>query len=158
MVTFNICLYLIYPSRLSIWVSDMRHDLDLYVELVTVTGETIAVGDIPAYCDMESTFLVDTDKQVKGVSIMRSLQEGGSISSWSKARRDTRVSEHESYSIAVCQANISTEPMLVISIITVKFHWALNNCVSHSNNAILMTQSKTGKCDFRSRSILRTII
>ena len=81
MVTFNICLYSIYPSRLSIWVSDMRHDLDLYVELVTVTGETIAVGDIPAYCDMESTFLVDTDKQVKGVSIMRSLQEGGSISS-----------------------------------------------------------------------------
>lgn len=49
------------------WVSDLRHDMTLYVELLTDVGEIITIGDIPAFCDIETTFTVDTDKQVKRV-------------------------------------------------------------------------------------------
>lgn len=49
-------------------MSDIRNDLDLYVEMITEQGETIIVGEVPAYCDMESTFLVNTDKPVNKVN------------------------------------------------------------------------------------------
>lgn len=41
--------------------------MSLYVELITVTGEHIEAGEVPAYCDMETTFFVDTDQLVNKV-------------------------------------------------------------------------------------------
>ena len=52
-----------YVDRLSIWVTDVREDTDIYVDLVTTTGEVIPLGDIPAYCDMETTVIVNTNSK-----------------------------------------------------------------------------------------------
>ncbi|XP_053380167.1 pappalysin-1-like [Mercenaria mercenaria] len=54
----------VIPSRVSIWVVDIREDTDIYVEVITVEGETIPLGDVPAYCDMETTVLVSTDNKL----------------------------------------------------------------------------------------------
>lgn len=45
-------------------MADIREDSDIYVEVFTVEEESIPVGDIPAYCDMETSVLVNTHNKL----------------------------------------------------------------------------------------------
>ncbi|KAH3797262.1 pappalysin-1-like [Dreissena polymorpha] len=59
----------VIPSRISIWVVDLRSDADLVVEITSPEGEVVAQFEVPTYCDLETTIPINTDKRINKVTI-----------------------------------------------------------------------------------------
>ncbi|KAL4219279.1 hypothetical protein ACF0H5_021860 [Mactra antiquata] len=59
----------VVADRLSIWVVDIREDTSIFIELITDTNDVKPLGDIPVYCDVETTVTIDTTLVVEKVKL-----------------------------------------------------------------------------------------
>ncbi|XP_052790398.1 pappalysin-1-like isoform X2 [Mya arenaria] len=58
------------PTRLSIWVTDIREDMNLVVQLLSPEGTVAGEAEVPAFCDVEATVTFDVDLKVDKVRIV----------------------------------------------------------------------------------------
>ena len=57
-----------YACRLSIWIADVDDVVVLEVVLFLADGSELNVGIVPAFCDIETTLMIDTLEETNSVS------------------------------------------------------------------------------------------
>ena len=57
-----------YACRLSIWIADVDEVVALEVVLFLADSSELNVGIVPAFCDIETTLMIDTLEETNRVS------------------------------------------------------------------------------------------